>query len=252
MIRHSLIALLLLATSLLVAQAPPLRVAAAADLQYALPELTQAFAKETGIQVVFTIGSSGNFYAQIENGAPFDVFLSADEEYPQRLLADGKLQALTPYGVGRLMLWAPPASPLDLAQLQMKALTDPRVQKIALADPAHAPYGHAAVAALKSSGVYDAVKDKLVFGENVAQAAQFVASGNADIGLLPRALIAHMSKGREWLIPQEMCPPLRQAGGVVAASDRGADARRFLQFLASPAGRTILARFGFDPPEKSE
>ena len=172
------LALLLLLTGAF-ATAQEITVAAAADMSAALPQLVAGYTKKTGQTVKLSFGASGNLTNQIRNGAPFDVFFSADEEYPQQLIAEGLAQkdTLYRYAVGRLVLWVPADSPLDLSKLGMTALLDPSVKKISVANPATAPYGRAAEAALRHFGIYDRVSSRLVVGENVSQAAQFVESG---------------------------------------------------------------------------
>src|SRR5262245_3083217 len=167
----------------------PLRVAAASDLQAALPAIAAQFETETGRKVAITYGSSGNFFTQLQNGAPFDVFLSADIDYPRQLERDGTAEtgSLYNYASGRIVLWTRADSPLDLKR-GLAALADPSVRRIAIANPDHAPYGRAAVAALHHEGIYDRVLPKLVRGENIAQAAQFVQSGNADAGIVALSL----------------------------------------------------------------
>ena len=176
--------LLLFAAALATAQ--EITLAAAADMSAALPQLVADYTKKTGQAVKLSFGSSGNLTNQIRNGAPFDVFFSADEEYPQELTAEGLAakDTLYRYAVGRLVLWVPGDSPLDLSKLGMKGLLDPSVKKISIANPATAPYGRAADAALRHFGIYDQVSSRLVLGENVSQAAQFVESGNAQAGLI--------------------------------------------------------------------
>src|SRR5579859_5397834 len=158
------------------AQQPQLNIAAASDLKFALTELASTYEKQSGAKLNLTFGSSGNFFAQIKNGAPFDLFFSADSEYPRRLDTAGLVASTSTYeyAVGRLVLWVPPGSKIDLSKSGMNALLDPTVQKIAIANPAHAPYGRAAAAALGNAGLSEKVKDKLVLGENISQAAQFV------------------------------------------------------------------------------
>ncbi len=166
-------------------------VAAAADLKFALDEIVQGFQKEhPDAKVSITYGSSGNLFSQIDNGAPFDLFLSADIDFPKKLIERKKAAAdsLFPYAVGQVVIWVPKNSPIDVQKLGMRALLDPSVHKIAIANPEHAPYGRAAVAAMKKLGVYDQVADKLVLGENIAQTAQFVESRAADIGLIALSL----------------------------------------------------------------
>lgn len=169
---------------------PRVRVAAASDLQFALREIETKFeVGHPGVSVEVIYGSSGNLYAQLSNKAPFDLFLSADISYP-RLVEAGLAAQDTEfsYAVGHIVLWVLQSSQLDLDKLGMRALADPTVKKIAIANPRHAPYGRAAEAAMKSLELYDDVKDRLVLGENIAQAAQYVESGAADVGILALSL----------------------------------------------------------------
>lgn len=236
--------------------APPdreVRIAAAADLKFALDAVFAATAAATrGIRPAVTYGSSGSFYAQIENGAPFDLFLSADAEYPRRLaakgLADGEPFL---YAVGRIALWVPTSSKLDLRALGLRTLLDPSIRKVAIANPRHAPYGRAAEAAMRALGIYEGVKRKLVLGENVAQAAQFVQSGAADAGIvaLPLALAPQMrASGRYVEIPLGSYPRMEQ-GGIVLRGAREPDAARALRdTLLGPRGREVLKEYGFFLP----
>src|SRR4051794_38176076 len=184
-------------------------VAAAADLKFALDGISREFGKQNkSIRVNVTSGSSGNFYAQLQNQAPFDLFLSADMEYPRKLAEQGLSLSGTQfsYAVGRLAVWVPAGSPIEVQKLGIKSLTNPGVHHIAIANPQHAPYGRAAEAAMRSLGVYDAVKDKLVFGENVAQTLQFAQTGNAEIGIVALALAISpevRDQGRYWEVPLE-------------------------------------------------
>jgi molybdate transport system substrate-binding protein len=232
--------------------AQEIRIAAAADLKFALDELGARYQKQTGKKVELTYGSSGNFFAQIQNGAPFDLFLSADIEYPRKLEAAGLAEpgTLYEYAVGRIVMWMPAGTRIDLAKLGWHALLDPSIQKIAIANPEHAPYGRAAVAALRSAGMYDQVRAKLVYGENIAQAAQFVASGNAQAGILALslALSPPMREGKRWEIPSTMHPPIEQAAVVLKSAKDKDGARTFLTFLRSPEGRKILESHGFNVP----
>jgi molybdate transport system substrate-binding protein len=231
-----------------------IRVAAAADLQFAMPELTQQFEKQTGTKVIVSYGSSGNFFSQIQNGAPFDVFFSADLAYPRKLEAAGLCEpgTLFTYGVGRLVIWAPAGSRMEVQKEGWKALLDPSAQKIAVANPAHAPYGEAAVAALKKAGIYEQVKDKLVYGENISQAAQFVQSGSAQVGILALslALSPAMNNGRRWEIPQDMYPPLEQGAMIVKSAENKASAEAFLEFVKSAGARATLQKWGFQAPSQ--
>lgn len=224
-------------------------VATAANLTFVMREIASSFARQSGIQVEPVFGSSGNFYAQIRNGAPFDVFVSADMDYPERLVREGLASgAVVSYARGSLALWVPNGLGLDPAQLGMKLLLRPEVRKIAMANPVHAPYGRAAEAALRASGIYEEVQAKLILGENIGQTFQFVESGNAQAGLVALALaLAPQAEkeGRYWVVPDALYPPLQQ-GAVELKSSKHAEAgRRFLQYLASPQARAILARYGF-------
>jgi molybdate transport system substrate-binding protein len=209
------------------------RVAAAADLKFALDAVFAGTAVSTqGVRPAVTYGSSGSFYAQIENGAPFDLFLSADAEYPRRLAANGLADG-DPflYAVGRIALWVPARSRLDIAALGLRSLLDPSVRKVAIANPRHAPYGRAAEAAMKSLGVYGDVMRKLVLGENVAQAAQFVQSGAAEAGVVFASY-----------------PRMDQAGLVLKGAREPVAARILRDALLGVRGREILQESGFLPP----
>jgi molybdate transport system substrate-binding protein len=231
--------------------AQTLRIAAASDLQFVLPDLTAQYEKQTGVKLAVTYGSSGNFFAQIQNGAPFDVFLSADVSYPHKLvlaqLAD--VSSLQIYAVGNLVLWLPPDSPLD-PSAGLKILLDRRIQKIAIANPDHAPYGRAAVAVLRDAGLYDQLKPKFVLGENISQAAQFVQSGSAQAGLLAHSLTFSpaMKSGKFWTIPVDKYPAVEQAAVLLTASSNQQAAMSFLAFLKTPAARATLERYGFFLP----
>jgi len=249
--RKLLVILLLLTGTFATAQ--EITVAAAADMSAALPQLVAAYTKKTGHTVKLSFGSSGNLANQIRNGAPFDIFFSADEEYPQLLIAEGlaSKDSLYRYAIGRLVLWVPSDSPLDLSKLGMKALLDPSVKKISIANPTTAPYGRAAEAALRHFGIYDQVSSRLVLGENVSQAAQFVESGNAQAGLiaLSHALApALRDKGRYWTVPLDAYPTLNQAAVVVSRSKQQDAARGFLEYLRSPAATSLLTSYGFSVP----
>lgn len=258
-LRHSfLVALAFLAgTSFLEGsqvQSGKLRMAAAADLKFAMDELSEEFAKQTGASVSVTYGSSGNFFAQLQNGAPFDVFFSADIEYPKKLEAQGLAVqgTLFEYAVGRIVIWLPKGSKLGLAKLGWQSLRDPSISKIAIANPEHAPYGRAAVQALQQAGLYEDVKNKLVFGENISQAAQFVQSGNAQAGIIAMSLAVspEMREGKRWEIPAEMHRPLEQGAVLLNGSQNKEVAREFLRYVKSAAGRATLSKHGFAAPEQ--
>ena len=249
-----LIAILAVALSTVQAGAQ-ITVAAAADLNPVLAELASAFQKQTGTEVKLSFGASGNLFTQIKNGAPFDLFFSADESYPQQLidakLADGA--SLYRYAVGRLVLWAPASSTLDVEHRGFDVLLDPSVKKIAMANPQHAPYGRAAEAALKHSGLYEKVADRLVLGENISQTAQFVESGNAQVGFvaLSHAVAPAMQgKGKYWMIPQDAYPPLNQAVVIVSNSSQKKDVAVFLEYVKTAPAVELLKRYGFSVPEE--
>jgi molybdate transport system substrate-binding protein len=236
-------------------EAQELHVAAAADLNFALPEIAKAFEAQTGAKVLLSFGSSGNLFAQIQNGAPFDVFCSADMEYPRKLIFAGQAvpRSIQQYASGRLVFWVRNDSKLNFERDGIKALLDPGIRKIAIANPEHAPYGRAAVAALQKAKLYDQVKEKLVLGENVSQTAQFVTSGNADVGLISLSLAEApelRKQGRFWKIPSNIADSLPQAVVVLKQSASPEMADRFVDFFACGAGQKILARYGFDVDSK--
>lgn len=234
-------------------QQPQLNVAAAADLKFAMTDLAAAYEKQSGVKLNLTFGSSGNFFAQIQNGAPFDLFFSADSEYPHKLNVAGLVlpNSADSYAVGKIVLWSPGVSKLDPSKSGWQTLLDPAVKKIAIANPDHAPYGRAAVEALKNSGLYEKVKDKLVFGENISQAAQFVQSGNAQIGILAVSLVSspNFAGGHTWKIPQEQYTPLLQSYVALKSSTHRDAALAFLAFIKTPAARAIFEKYGFVNPE---
>jgi molybdate transport system substrate-binding protein len=231
-------------------------IAAAADLKFALTEIAERFQQQTGKKVRLSFGSSGNFTQQLEQGAPFQLFLSADEQFIFQLADKGlTLDRGALYAIGRIVLFAPHRSPLQVdAGLQdlSVALADGRIRRFAIANPEHAPYGRAARAALQHAGLWPTAEKKLVFGENAAQAMQFAASGSSQGGIVPLSLskapeIAKL--GNFALIPAEWhaAEPLRQR--MVLLKSAGATARAFYDYLQQPAAREIFVRFGFVLPE---
>jgi molybdate transport system substrate-binding protein len=224
-----------------------LTIAAAADLNFALEEISREFLKQhphTEAQIAY--GSSGNFYQQIRNGAPFDVFLSADLDYPRRLAQEGRAHpdSLFVYGVGHIVVWVLANSPLDPAT----ALRQPSISHLAIANPQHAPYGRAAESALRSMGLYDSLRTKLVLGENIAQTLQFVQSGAADVGIVALSLAIAppvRGQGRYYEIPLDAYPKIEQGGVIVRDSPA---AREFRSYLLAPEGRAILKQYGFYLP----
>jgi len=228
-------------------------VAAAADLSSAMKDIGDGYTKKTGIGLKLSFGASGAITQQIENGAPFDVFFSADMDYPRQLIAHGDADApsLYEYAIGKLVLWVPADSPLN-PDKGMDILLDPSVKKIAIANPQHAPYGRAAVAALKHTGLYDRVSNRLVLGENVSQAAQFIESGNAQAGFVA---LAHadapgmQGKGKYWEVPVEDYPALAQGAVVVSRSPHKKEAADFLEYVKTKAVAEVLQKYGFTVPK---
>jgi molybdate transport system substrate-binding protein len=251
--RYLLAVLLLALSPARAAETHELSVAAAADLSFCLDALDAEFVKANpGAQVKVATGASGNFYAQIQNGAPFDVFLSADMDYPRKLIESGDADAksLSLYAVGHLALWS--TNPAVDPAKGLGVLADPQVKKLAIANPEHAPYGRSARAALQQAGLWDQLQDKIVLGENIAQTAQFVQSGNADAGLVAYSLLKApklAGVGRYFMLPEDSYPRLEQ--GVVITKHGAANplAPKYLDFLASPAARKVFEQYGFLLPQ---
>lgn len=237
---------LLIATT---CSAQQLTIAAAADLQAVMPEIAAQFQKQTNIPVKLLFGSSGNFYTQIQNGAPFDLFFSADIAYPQKLDASGLTEpgSLYEYGAGKIVLLALKSSNLNLNK-GLGVLLDDGVGKIAIANPEHAPYGRAAVAALKHENLYDKVSGRLVLGENISQTASFVVSGAADVGIVALSLVmtpAMQEKGKYAEIPTSDYPPIKQAAVILKSSSAKENALRFMQFVKTEPIVQLLEKYGF-------
>src|ERR1700734_1055327 len=242
-----------LACGLLVGQ--EVTVAAAADLQFAMQDVAAQFQRQTGKTVKVTYGSSGNFFQQIQNGAPFDMFFSANLDYPKKLESAGLVESGSyyPYAKGKIVVWVLNESKIKIDS-GLKVFLDPDVKKIAIANPQHAPYGQAAVAALQKEGIYDKVKDKFVLGENISQTASFVVSGAADIGIvaLSLALSPNMKdKGRYAEVPSEEYPPIEQACVILRSSKNKDLARQFLSFIKTGAISDVLKNYGFEVPSDS-
>jgi molybdate transport system substrate-binding protein len=231
-------------------QGQEVTIAAAADLRYALDEITSHFQSETAIYVKVVYGSSGNIFQQIHNGAPFDLFFSANSDYPKKLEAAGLSVpgSYYEYARGHIVLLMSSSSAWDLQQ-GLKVLLEPSIKRVAIADPGHAPYGQAAVAALKSQGIYDQVSSKIVVGENIAQAASFVTSGAADIGIVAKSL-AVLPSARARIrfveIPAGQYPPIEQACVALKSSTKQDAARRFLTYIRGPEASNILQQYGFE------
>jgi molybdate transport system substrate-binding protein len=227
-----------------------LQVAAAADLAQVQPALGAAFAKQSGVTVRWITGSSGLLAKQAENGAPFDVFLSASESYVNEVVSQNAAvgDTVVIYASGHVGLWTPPGSRAAGAVHELKDLLKPEVQHVAIANPAHAPYGMAAKEALESSGLWTKIEGKLVYGENVRQALQFGESGNVDAVLTAWALVQSKPGALE-LAPAGRYKPLRQAGVVLKGAKEPKAAREFMKFLMSPQAQAILREAGFAQPE---
>jgi len=227
----------------------PLRVAAAADLEPVLPPILQQFREATGIPVEATYQASAMLTTQIQNGAPFDLFLSADMGYPKRIVDAGLADAssLTPYAKGTLVLWTRKDSQLPPS---LDLLRNPALKRLSVANPDRAPYGRAAVAALTSLKLYDELKPRIVTAENISQTAQFVDSGNADAGLisLTSALTPRLaSDGSYFVMPRDLYPPIEQGAVVLSRSTQHAAAQRLLAFLLSAPIQAQLEKSGLTP-----
>lgn len=228
-------------------------VAAASSVQYALTDIAREFRRETGNEVRLAFGSSGNFRRQIEDGAPFELFLSADEAYADALVRERRtLDAGVVYALGRLALFVPQGSPLaadpTLTDLRA-ALDDGRLRKFAIANPAVAPYGRAAQQVLEQAGLWKRIEPHLVLGENISQATQFAASGAAQAGIVAYSLMREPgmeARGAYAPIPASLHAPLAQK--MVLMKNASATARAFAAFVQSPAARAIFARYGFEVP----
>lgn len=229
-----------------------LSIAAASDLNFAMKELVAEYEKKTGNHVKLSLGSSGNFFSQIQNGAPFDLYFSADIGYPRKLEKAGLTVpgSLYRYAVGRIVMWTGNRTGIDVAK-GFDVLREATIKKIAIANPKHAPYGRAAVAAMEHFKVYDQVKDRLVVGENISQAAQFIESGACDIGViaLSLALAPPMkARGIYWEIPADAHPPLEQGAVILKSSTHQEFSKHFLEFMKGSQGQEIMKRYGFTLP----
>ncbi|MFN3617248.1 MAG: molybdate ABC transporter substrate-binding protein [Aquabacterium sp.] len=227
-----------------------LLIAAAADLKFAMDEIVVAFLKaHPGRTVDVVYGSSGKFHTQIQQGGPYDLFFSADIAFPHMLVANGHAAApVSPYAVGRIVLWS---NTMDASKMTLRDLTDSKITRIAIANPKHAPYGKRAVEALQAAGVWPQVEPKLIYGENIAQTAQFVQTGNAQVGILALALVLNprlSDKGRHWLIPDQLHEPLEQGFVITRHAKDKALAKQFADFMATPSARAVLRRYGFALP----
>ncbi|MGE0702979.1 MAG: molybdate ABC transporter substrate-binding protein [Vicinamibacterales bacterium] len=242
-------------TSGVMERPPALSIAAASSLRFALDDLVEGFREahpETGVAV--TYGSSGNFYAQIQNGAPFDLYLTAEISYAHQLVEAGlaRPQSLFIFADGRIALWVLKDSPIDIETLGLRALLDPAVRQVSIANPAVAPYGIAAEEAMRAADVYDELKPKLVLGESIAQALQFVESGGAQGGVLALSLVVApevAARGRYVLLPSDVHQRIEHGGVILTGAAQPEAAGSFRAFLMSDAARPVLDRYGFAAPE---
>jgi molybdate transport system substrate-binding protein len=244
-----LIFLLLLTTGF----AQAITVAAASDTSFALREIAAKFEQEKGIKVKLVFGASGNLFAQIQNGAPYDVFLSADEEYAKKLEAAGQLKEAKVYATnGVTLLYRKDLAPSRESLRDFSLLADQRVKRIAIANPQHAPFGRAAMRYVLTPEIYVKVKDKVVLAENIAQTAQYAVSGNVDAAIVSRSMakaptVKEATNVSAWIVP--IGAPILQAGGVLTQSRQKEEAQAFFSYLGSAAAREIWERHGLTVPE---
>ncbi len=230
-------------------------IAAASDLRFAMDEIAAQFQEQhPEVEVKTIYGSSGHFLAQIQYGAPFDVFCSADMAYPRKLAEAGLTVPGSEfsYAVGRIAIWVPNESSIDVEKLGVESLLDPSIIHIAIADPGHAPYGKAAVEAMKTLGVYDSVKDKLAYGDNVSQTLQHIQARSADIGIVALSLTlapVARGKGRYWEFPLDSYQRMEQGGVISKYSNNEPLSQAFRQFVQGSKSREILKGYGFYAPE---
>ena len=244
---------LLLAFSLLVslsAHAEKITVAAAADLKFAMDEIVASFKNASpGDEIDVIYGSSGKFHTQIQQGAPYDLFFSADIAFPRELVKRGLAASeVKPYAFGRIVLWS---ARLDATKMTLETLTDPKITHIAIANPKHAPYGKRAEEALRATGMWKKVEPRLVYGENIAHTAQFVQTGNAEVGIIALALAVNpelAAKGGYWLIPENLHEPLEQGFIITKRAEGSALARRFADNMESKSARSVMTKYGFILP----
>ncbi|MDZ7595074.1 MAG: molybdate ABC transporter substrate-binding protein [Thiobacillus sp.] len=225
-------------------------IAAAADLKFAMDEIIAHYKQDhptDAPQVIY--GSSGKFHTQIQHNAPYDLYFSADIAYPHQLERAGfAASPVRPFALGRIVLWS---ATIDASKLNLSSLADPAIKRVAIANPRHAPYGKRAKEALRATGLWDKVEPKLVYGENIAHTAQFVQTGNAQVGIIALALALNpvLSKqGGYWLIPDTLHQPLEQGFIVTARARNNASARRFADYMGSEVARAVMVKYGFVLP----
>ena len=232
------------------AYAEKVTIAAAADLKFAMDEIVTTFKKATpadDVEVVY--GSSGKFQTQIQQGAPYDLYFSADITFPRELAKAGfAASEVKPYAVGRIVLWS---ADLDARKMTLASLADPKIAHIAIANPKHAPYGKRAVEALQAAGLWAKVEPKVVYGENIAHTAQLVQTGNAQVGIIALALAVNpelASKGGYWLVPDKLHQPLEQGYIITKRAEGSALAKRFADYMGSKPARAVMTKYGFVLP----
>ena len=233
-----------------VAGAEKIAIAAASDLKFAMDEIAADFRKANPMDTVEVIyGSSGKFHTQVQQGAPYDLFFSADIGYPRELAKSGLAASeVKPYAFGRIVLWS---ATMDASKMTLQSLADPKISHIAIANPRHAPYGKRAEEALRASGMWEKVERKLVYGESISHTAHFVQSGNAQAGIiaLSLALSAELaSKGGHWLIPDNLHQPLEQGYIITKRAAANPLARKFDAFMGSAHARATMVKYGFVLP----
>lgn len=233
------------------AHAEKITVAAAADLKFAMDEIVTTFKKaNSGDEIDVIYGSSGKFHTQIQQGAPYDLYFSADISFPRELAKKGfSASEVKPYAFGRIVLWS---ASLDATKMTLSSLTDPKITRIAIANPKHAPYGKRAEEALRASNLWDQVEPKLVYGENISHTAVLVQTKNAQVGIIALALAIHSelaSKGGYWLIPDNMHEPLEQGFIITKEGANNALAKRFADYMGGKPARAVMTKYGFVVPE---
>ncbi len=244
----SICAILFMTTT---AHAEKITIAAAADLKFAMDEIVTTFKNSNSneeIEVIY--GSSGKAHTQIQQGAPYDLYFSADVAFPQELIKGGFAASteVTPYALGRIVLWS---SSRDASKMTLESLTDPKIAHIAIANPKHAPYGKRAEEALRASKLWEKVEPKMIYGENITQTAQFVQTGNAEIGILALSIAMApelSSKGAHYLIPDNLHEPLNQGFIILKRAENNKLAKRFAEYMGSKDARAIMTRYGFVLP----
>ncbi|HEY0384975.1 MAG TPA: molybdate ABC transporter substrate-binding protein [Pyrinomonadaceae bacterium] len=225
-----------------------INVAAASNLTDAFAELGRRFTEQTGVRVIYSFGATADLAKQIENGAPFDLFASADVEHPDELNRKGLLASETEavYARGRLVLWIPPESRAQQVE-RLEDLAKPEVERIGIAKPDVAPYGRASVEALRSLGLWPQLEPRAIYGQNVSQVKQYAATGNVDVAFIPQALV-RAGEGRAIEVDERLHQPIEQALAVIKASGKQEEARLFRDYVLGPEGQSLLEQYGYRRP----